>query len=216
MKFLADLTTEQKVALAAIGVAGAAGLYFLLRPKEAEASVQIPEQSPFPQLVPLQEEENSALTMGGGGSKKSTALKTGDIMLAGRPSYVLVPGGVQSDTPIFVILHGGFGSASKPKQLGEAATSGKIGFDLLSFEGATDQALALMGRKAQADGFLVVYLGAGNKKQWSPEDIGYVRSAIDELRTRSGADGSVKVSGAAAGLLIAGTLTDLFKNERAA
>lgn len=215
MKFLADLTTEQKVALAVIGVAGAAGLYFLLRPKEAEASVQIPEQPPFPQLVPPEEEEESSALIGGGGSK-STALKTGDIMLAGRPSYVLVPGEVQSDTPIFVILHGGFGSASKPKQLGEAATSGKIGFDLLTVEGATDQALALMGRKAQTDGFLVVYLGSGNKKQWSPEDIGYVRSAIDELRTRSGADGSVKVSGAAAGLLIAGTLTDLFKNERAA
>lgn len=207
--------TKEK-ALLAVGVAVAiGGLYFLLRPSSAHAATpgfQIPDkQAPpggFRQVLEFDKARQQALV---------SKLQTGDIMLAGRQAYVLVPDEVQSDTRIFVILHGGFGSDTKVNDLGRAAVEGGISaFDVLTPAGAADQALALMGRKARNDGYLVAYLGAGDKKQWSVEDINYVRSAVDELRTRSGADGRVNVTGAAAGLLISSTLTDLFKNERAA
>jgi hypothetical protein len=141
------------------------------------------------------EEEMPAIT--------SKGVSSGDVMLGDRPAFLLAPSQVTNQTPIFIILHGGYGERGKPHRLGMAALTGSLVGDVLTFEGAADQALAIMGKQAQNQGYLVVYLAADHRKQWSASDVEYIQSAVAQIQRDAQALGPIKVSGSAAGLMIA-------------
>lgn len=142
---------------------------------------------------------------------KDTSKVSGDIVIDGRPAFQLIPESLSASTPIFVILHGSYGERGKPHNLGIAAIEGGTVSNLLTPQGAAEQALVLMGRKAWQDGYIVLYLAAKHKQQWDDNDVAYVKQAISEIQQRTGTQGAVNVTGAAAGLLISGKVLQQFK-----
>ena len=181
------------------------------------------EQKAFPVRQKLRAPEVGPIFEGAGSSVKPKiddavphGTETGVIEIADRLAFLLAPKAIGPDTKVFVILHGGFATPRKAVEIGEAARDGNMMPNVLKPEGAMDQALAIMGRKAASDGSLVMFLPAVVDQQWRMSDMDYVTKAVAHIRKETGAQGDVRVSGAAAGLLIAAKAAEILNRKQAA